>query len=330
MFRLIALFIVLPMMAAAQCVGPSFVDDLGAEDRAALNARAAATPFGTGLEWTAQRDGVTVTIVGTMHLPDPRHEVLRAVMRRPLMEADLLLVEATLEDQTDLQRYMADNPDLLAITSGPTLPERLDEATWNAIRQAAADRSIPGFMAAKMQPWFLTMTLALPPCAMMAMAQGEAGLDTLLMQDAADLGVPTAPLEPWQDTFALLSGGTFDEQVAALQMALIDADDQNALIVALTEFYFAGMTAHSWHIAGFTHQLLPDDIDKATFDAQMAQMEQDLLVTRNRNWIPVIEAAAAEHDRIVAAFGAAHLIGQNGVLALLGQNGWVVTPRDSF
>lgn len=329
MFRLIALFCVLPFMAAAQCVGPSFVDQLSLADRAALNARAASTPYGTGLEWTARRGDTVLTLVGTMHLPDPRHDVLRFVVQGALSQADLLLVEATLDDQTALQRHMADNPDLLAITDGPTLPERLDDATWQSIRTAAADRSIPGFMAAKMQPWFLSMSLALPPCAMQAMMQGEAGLDTLLMQDAARLGVPTAPLEPWQDTFALLSGGTFDEQLAALQLAVMDGDDQNALIVALTEFYFAGMTAHSWHIAGFTHQLLPN-IDQATFDAQMAQMEQDLLVTRNRNWIPVIEEAAAEHDRIVLAFGAAHLIGQDGVLALLDRNGWVVTPRDGF
>ncbi len=76
----------------------------------------------------------------------------------------------------------------------------------------------------------------------------------------------------------------------------------------------------------YTRDLIPN-IDDATFDAQMAQMEQLLLIDRNRNWIPVIEQSAATHDRIFVGFGAAHLFGDDGVLALLQNNGWAVTRR---
>ena len=58
-----------------------------------------------------------------------------------LVNAGLLLMEATLQDQTDMQTYRAENPNLLAITNGPSLI----------------------------------------PCAMSAMSQEEGGLDTLLM-----------------------------------------------------------------------------------------------------------------------------------------------------
>jgi len=326
MLRLLILLLFMPISTQAACAGDSFVAQLSASDRTALDARANATRFATGLEWSAAKDGTTLTIVGTMHLPDPRHEALRQKLHEALTEADLLLVEATLQDQTEMQIFMAQNPDLLAITNGPSLPERLDDATWTLIKNAAADRSIPAFMAAKMQPWFLSMSLALPPCAILALAQGQGGLDTLLMQDAEKTGLETAALEPWEDTFDLLSSGTFDEQLATLQMALIDAQAQNALIVALTDFYFAGMTAHSWHLNRFTRDLLPT-IDQNTFDSQLAQLEQNLLIDRNIKWIPVIETAAAHHKRIVVAFGAAHLIGEQGVLALLIENGWQVTRR---
>ena len=52
-----------------------------------------------------------------------------------------------------------------------------------------------------------------------------------------------------------------------------------------------------------------------------------LLIQRNRNWMPVIADAIAETDTIVAAFGAAHLIGDFGVLQLLENDGWDLVRR---
>ena len=43
-----------------------------------------------------------------------------------LAATDLLLVEATLDDQAAMQTHMARNPDLMTLTHGTTLPERLD------------------------------------------------------------------------------------------------------------------------------------------------------------------------------------------------------------
>ncbi|WP_276497688.1 TraB/GumN family protein [Pontibacter litorisediminis] len=49
------------------------------------------------------------------------------------------------------------------------------------------------------------------------------------------------------------------------------------------------------------------------------------LVQRNKNWIPVMERMAREKPTLFAV-GAAHLAGENGVLALLRKQGYKVTP----
>ncbi len=314
-----------PVAAAAQCGGPSFLDQMSDSDRAELAQMGAATPYGSGLMWEATRDGKRLTLIGTMHLPDPRHSTLVDRAASVWDTADLLLVEATSEDQAAMQSYMASDPAIMVITDGPTLPERLDANVWDAIAQAAADRNVPSFMAAKMQPWFLTMTLSVPPCAMAALASAQTGLDGLLMEEALTRGVPVASLEPWQSMFSLLSGGTFEEQIAALEMSLIDVPTHEAITVALKDLYFAETTAQVWHITQFTRDLIPD-MDDATFDAQLAELEQALLVDRNAGWIPVINDATASNDHVVAAFGAAHLIKDTGVLALLEAEGWTITP----
>lgn len=323
---LFALTMFTPTLSHAFCDGPDITGALSPADLAELNDTVAVTPFGQGLYWSATKDGAELAIIGTMHLPDPRHDALLTRVMPELDRADILLVEATLDDQSAMQTYMAQNPDLMTITDGPTLPELLDAETWGSIRDAAATRGVPGFMAAKMQPWFLSMTLAIPPCALSAMVAGEGGLDAMLMAHATDVGVPVMALEPWQDMLALLASGTFDEQIDALRFSIIDTEIQDALIATLTRSYFDESVAFGWHINSYLIDFMPN-MDPDLFAAQMAELEEDLLNARNRNWIPVINAAAQTHDRVFVAFGAAHLIGESGVLRLLEQDGWTIAAR---
>ncbi len=323
---LFALTLLTPTLSHALCDGPGITGVLSPTDLAELNATVAATPFGQGLYWSATKEGAELAIIGTMHLPDPRHETLLARVMPDLNRAAVLLVEATLDDQTAMQVYMARNPDLMTITEGPSLPDLLDDATWDSLSDAAASRGIPSFMAAKMQPWFLSMSLAIPPCAMSAMMAGEGGLDAMLMTHAIDTGVPVMALEPWQDMLALLASGTFDEQIDALRISIMDTDVQDALIATLTESYFNGDTAFGWHINNYLIDFMPN-MDPDLFETQIAELEEELLNARNRNWIPVINGAAQSGDLVFVAFGAAHLIGESGVLQLLEQDGWTVAAK---
>ena len=320
------LFMTLPAMASALCTAEGFENLMAPEDLAELQSIAAQTPFGTGLYWSAEKDGTELVILGTMHLPDPRHSGLLARVAPDLDTADLLLVEATLQDQAAMQAQIANNPDIMMIIDGPSLIDRLDAATWDIIRDAALARGLPGFMAAKMQPWALSMTLAIPPCAMAAMTANEAGLDGMLMERAAALEIPVAALEPWQDMLSLLMSGTFEEQLAALRLSVVETAIQDAMISTLIRSYFEGETAYGWHISQYVIDFMPD-ADPAEFDAQMKQLEDQLLTARNRDWIPVINEAVQSHDAVFVAFGAAHLMGETGVLRLLENDGWTVTPR---
>lgn len=225
-----------------------------------------------------------------------------------------------------MQIYMANNPDLISINVGPTLPDLLDDATWQTLRTAAQARGIPSFLAAKMQPWFLALSLSIPPCAMGAMVAGEVGLDDLIMERAATLNIPVTPLEPWQDMFAILSSGTQEEQIDALRASAIDPNVHDALITTLANAYFDENMALGWQLSYVLGDFVPN-LSPLEYAEQMAAIEQQLLIDRNRNWIPVIETAAATHENVFIAFGAAHLIGENGVLRLLENNGWVVSRR---
>ncbi|MDA9208000.1 TraB/GumN family protein [Octadecabacter sp.] len=318
--------LLLPAIASAQCQGDDITTWLPAADRTALQARVDATEFGQGLYWRATKDGNVINILGTMHLPDPRHAQILERTAAQLDSADIVLVEATLQDQTDMQIYMANNPDLLTINAGPTLPEMLDDATWQALRDAAQSRGIPGFMAAKMQPWFLALSLSIPPCAMGAMMSGELGLDAMIMERAAAQGIPVEPLEPWEDMFALLTSGTQDEQLDALRISALAPEVHDALLTTIVNAYFEGNMALGWHLSAFLHGFV-SNVSRQDYAEQIALAEEQLLTDRNHKWIPIIQDAVTRHNDVFIAFGAAHLIGKDGVLNLLQQNGWTVAQH---
>lgn len=327
MFRsaLTALFSLTALPVFAACTGDSYYNTLTVAQQAEIATSAAATPFGEGLIWTAEKDGTELTIVGTIHIYDPRLEPIRDRVRPALNEATLLMLETTKAEEAALQEALIANPDLYLINDGPTMPELLPPDLWAAVSAAAADRGMPSFFVAKFQPWYLGLTLGIPACAIAELANGANGLDHMLMADAEDEDIPVAALEEWSVLFDLLSAGTQEEQIAQMQLSLIDAAAHQALTVAMFDAYIAEKPAAVWElgrVAAFDLVDIPD----AEVETQMAVMEDALLIQRNHNWIPVIEAAAADHDKIVVAFGAAHLMGEFGVLNLLAQAGWALAP----
>ncbi|MBQ2261706.1 MAG: TraB/GumN family protein [Loktanella sp.] len=312
--------------AAAQCVGTSYMDLISDDQRAELDQATAALPYAEGLIWDATRDGQVITVVGTMHIFDPRLVPIYDLIVRDVTAADLVLLEATPDDQRALEAMLAEQPDMFLITDGPTLPDLLDEETWALLSEASLDRGLPGFMAAQMQPWYLSLMLAIPPCALPDLATGIAGLDGLISQLAGDNDVPMRSLEPITTLFDFFQRGSMEEQIDMLRLSLLSPELQQQMFVAMLDSYFSGQVGRLWEMSRLTVSDLPG-IDPETGIALFNEMEQGLLYQRNRDWMPVIAKAMDEHDTIVAAFGAAHLIGKDGVLQLLENDGWELQKR---
>ncbi|MEY1556773.1 TraB/GumN family protein [Yoonia sp. R2331] len=326
MYRFLAAMMVAlwPLQVAALCEGTDYVEALSAAERAGIDAVVADTPFATGLVWQATRDDKTLHVIGTMHIFDPRLGpiVLRTA---PLVEAaDLLLVEAGPEEETQMTSAMQRDPGLIFITDGPTLPEQLPEEAWQSLADAANARQIPAFMAAKMQPWYLAQALAIPACTMPDLASGARGLDHMLIDVALDANVPIAAVEDWDTLFTIMREGSTEEQLEMLQMGLVPPEVQTSLFVSMLNSYFAEDVVTIWEASRLSTKDIPA-MDPARADALFADAEQKILLDRNLAWIPRIMTATAAHDRVVVAVGAAHLPGEQGVLNLLQSDGWTLT-----
>lgn len=329
-FRAALLALALPLLAAmpgrAACVGADLIAALPAPDRAALDRAVDAVPFARGNVFRATRGDQIIDMVGTYHLADPRHAALVDQVAPLLDTAAVLLVEAGPDEETRLKAEVARRPGFVLLTEGPTLPELLGDKDWQALVAEMRARGIPPTVASRFRPWYMAMMLGIPSCAMASVAAGEKGLDHQLIAAAQARGLPVQALEPFDTLFSIFGELPMEDELDMIRAALLMADSPEDMTATLANAYFAGRSRLIWDFM-LARSLAMPGFDGDTVRAQFALMEDVLMVRRNRAWIGVLTAAAAQ-GRVLAAFGALHLPGDQGVPALLQAEGFTITRLD--
>jgi uncharacterized protein len=312
-----------PLVLRAECQGSNLISALPSDQRAALQAAADAAPFAQGNLWQATRNGSTITVVGTYHLDDPRHAPLLELLTPRLTGASALLVEAGPEEEAALQAEVLAHPGRLLLTSGPALPEALGDEDWTRLARALRARAIPPALAARLQPWYVMVMLSIPAC-QFSQATLARGLDKQLISLAQAQGVPVAALEPWNTLFTIFDTLPREDQLALLGQALDAEAAGDDLAVTLADSYFAGQNRLFWEFSKYDAQTR-SGLTRQEVERDFALLDQVMMSGRNAAWISPIEAAAARGP-VVVAMGALHLPGDAGVLNLLTQRGWTLTP----
>jgi len=110
--------------AFALCSGDSFMDRLTDDERAQVADAVAATPYPRGLVWDATKGDVTLKVVGTMHIHDGRLAAIYDRVKDDVAQADLLLVEATAEEEAKMHNAFASDPNMLFIPGGRAVCRR--------------------------------------------------------------------------------------------------------------------------------------------------------------------------------------------------------------
>ena len=316
------LALVAALPAAARCEGRNQIDALPAATRAELTAAVDAVPFPRGNFWRATRGDEVLHLIGTYHLDDPRHDTIMARIAPLIERASTVLVEAGPQEEQALQAALSRDPSLMFVMDGPTLPELLPPATWNSLKNALRARAIPPFLGAKMQPAYLSMVLGIPPCASEMLLGGENGLDQRIMAAANAGAVPLLALEPYDTVFKIFTRMTDTQQREMLEMSLAMEGQSEDVFATMQDSYFAEDSRMIWEFSRWQTLQMPG-MDPARVQTDFAMMEEALMASRNRSWIPVIEQAL-RNGPAVAAFGALHLSGPDGVLALLERAGFTL------
>ena len=317
---------------ASECIGTNLFDAMPPDQQAQIDAAVAGVPYHQGLLWRASKGGQVMTLVGTYHFGDPRHDAMLARLEPMLADAAAVFLEAGPEEERKLTEALSSDPALMVDPTGPTLPERLDDRDWAALSAAMAERGTPAVVTSRLRPWYVAMMLGISPCMMRQMAEGGAdGLDHRLAERAEALDLPVRALEPWDTVFTLFSHLTPEQEIEMIRAALPAAAHADDYAVTLTDAYFAGDVWTIWEF-GRVDAYRNSGLTRDQVDAQMRLAKEQLMDRRNRAWIGPLTRGARDAARqgkgIVAGFGALHLPGDQGVLRLLEQDGWVIERLD--
>ncbi len=296
MKRLMALsFAAMASLAVAAC-------GLGADDEQWANAsQNGANPL--IYEITNSGGEIEGWMLGTIHaLPDGvswRNDAADAV----IAQADLLLVEvAELDNQSEIAFTFGE----LASTRGlGPLSNRVSPELRKPLAKIVARSDFPGGDFADTESWAAAIILARVD----AVGEPRNGVDRALIRDFSDRDVRG---------FETVAGqlGVFDT---------LDAADQRDLLEGTVREWVEaqeqpGRLLRAW-LAGDEATLI-----EATTSGIMAdpELREALLVGRNEDWIDPLVETLETPERPLVAVGTAHLIGPDGLGAMLEKRGYSV------
>lgn len=323
---LVALFLLfVPQLAAAACGGRDQIAALPEAERAALLARVEDAPFPRGNLWRAERDGQVIHLLGTMHIGNSRMAPMMA-RAEPLIEAAAtVLVEVTPAEEARLQAAITADPSLAFLTAPPTLRDKLADDDWTIYAAEMAARGVPAFLASQYRPWLAFITLAVPAC-LIDNGTIPPGLDAQVIAHAQAHGVPVAGLEGYEAAIEVFDALDPADAFDILRVGLRTAEQSEDQHATLLEAYFAGEHRLLWEFSRSwlppaAAELFPPDRLARLFD----ELEESLLIRRNRAWLPIILDTPGP---LLVAVGAAHLSGREGLLDLLDRAGFALQRLD--
>ncbi|GMG84098.1 TraB/GumN family protein [Paralimibaculum aggregatum] len=318
----------LPGAVAAKCGGTDLMAALAREDPAAhgrILARAAEVPNGEGLFWRVVAPGGAVShLYGTLHSTEAAARWLPGPAISALGDARLVMVELTPEEQQRLERRISSDPRFAVDMEGPGLSERLAPEDLVQAEAVLAERGMSMSVAEKLKPWLLISTISVPLCEKAELAKGKRLLDDAIAAEARVWGIPLRGLESYEETFAAFDELSDAELTGLLVDGLASSADEEDLRRTLETLYAEGRIAailefNIWHASRHGRS----DNPRAAAEA----LTRALIFGRNHNWMRRLRP---ELDRgaVFAAFGALHLPGSEGIVALLRRAGYRVERLD--
>jgi len=309
---------------AATCPGRSILPDIEKSQPDALKAALAdftAVPNSSGLLWKIEKDnGHPSWLFGTIHIPLEGLTDFKPAIRAAFNASDRLVVESSeilaaskLELSQRIMPFARYEDDTRSFDSEFNQEEKDKLATLTAAI------GIPYFAARHLKPWFLAMTLSIPPCIQLAAIRGDLGVDAKLREDALAEGKPVVGLETADEQIAAIAsidraGFGADQILEIIHQGPAMIDDTMATEI---ELYREERPAFITFLA----RKLP----QFRTEAEASTILENLLIhDRNLRMRDRLLPLLMEGGSFIAV-GAMHLIGEDGLVELLRRAGYTVT-----
>jgi uncharacterized protein len=259
--------------------------------------------------WKASGKGGVVYLIGSIHVMTPDFYPLNPTLEGAFKDSDLLVEEVDMAEMLDPMAQMK----ILSrgmLPGDQSLDTLLSPATLALVKKATGDLGAAGGPLMRFKPWMLAVALQGLELAK-AGFDPELGLDKHFYDQAKDAGKSVQGLETADYQISVFDGMTMEQQDRMLAQTI------NELA---TELASVGKLAGAWKAgdAATVERIVQGELKAEPL------LYQRLLVDRNKNWLPKIEALFARRGHALVVVGAAHLVGPDGVVAMLKAKGYTV------
>ena len=249
----------------------------------------------------------SVYLLGSIHLLREQDHPLPGVIDKAYDDADVIVMEIDMDDVDPVYTQAAFNR-AGVLQDGTTLQDLMGEEAFTAASEAAAAIDIPLDMLAKSEPWLAAITVEL----MLLYRIGfdpALGVEMTMTQRAAADGKPIEGLETIDEQLAFLDGLPIDAQREMLLQVLSEGAAMSESIGELIEAWHHGDTA-----------TLEDALLSSAVG--LDELNEVLVNSRNRRWAETISTWLDDEQDYLIVVGALHLVGEQGVPALLEKRGF--------
>jgi uncharacterized protein len=267
---------------------------------------------GKSFLWKVHSGQKVLYLAGSVHALGADSYPLSAAYESAFNSSGTLVEEINLAEAEQL----AAAPLLLSkglYTDGRTFESAVAKDTATLVATRLKNTGIPMEMIRTMKPW-MVMLLITAFEAQKAGLDAALGLDKYFFDKARAASKPVLALETAESQIDRFDKMPESLQEQMLRSTLTELDSQQNSVAAMINAWKTGNAAAL------------EKMSLSSFDGYRGAYTS-LIVERNNNWVPQIEACMAKPQPCFVVVGAAHLIGPDGLLTLLKKKGYQIEQQ---
>jgi len=259
--------------------------------------------------WRVEGDHGSVALFGSVHVLPPNVDWQTPELKHAVKNADIFVFEVPLDSDTisHVSALMATRGSL---PPGQSLRAMLPTDSQADLDKAVASVGLPEGTFDNKRPWLVSLMLVSAHL-QQHQQQFALGVDSVVLGEAARSKKPIRYLETADQQLALIAPSDPKVELESLEEELRSFGTEDADIAAITSAWETGNSAALDALSGKEFVGHPEA--RATF-----------FTDRNRNWVKQIEAMLRERKIFFITVGAGHLVGKDGIPAMLRTDGYKV------
>ena len=260
--------------------------------------------------WVVKDADSTIYLLGTFHLTKPGMNWRSDKIEAAFAASDEYWMEATENGDMDLVR------DLIikhGYDRARPLSSKLNGDDWARVKSAAKTAGLPISTVERMRPWLAMLALGFKPANKDEGYDFIQGVDRSLEAAARGARKTVKTFETLEQQMQIFSALPEESEVALLVESLDEIASQKDNVSGMIDAWMAG------DIAAL-------EAKTVELKARAPELYDVAFVRRNMDWCDQIAGIMKGAGTSFVAVGAGHMVGDQGVPALLAERGFTVVP----